>query len=132
MLPKSQRRAYVGFDDRPKAIKYYNAATRNILLSRNYRFLEPKEFSPPEAIAIDSPMSQGEHTPSREGEVGGSTGGSSNTRSVQKQKCKANTDIDPREPRKTRQIRIDYKYLENPFHDEKKAGIAVPEKRHSS
>ena len=63
MLPKSQHRAYVGFNDGPKAIKYYNAATRNILLSCNYCFLEPKEPSPLEAIAIDSPMSQGEHAP---------------------------------------------------------------------
>jgi len=39
MLPKSQRRAYVRYDKGSKSIKYYNAATRNILTSRNYHFL---------------------------------------------------------------------------------------------
>ena len=33
MLPKSLRRAYVGFDEGSKSIKYYNAATRTILTS---------------------------------------------------------------------------------------------------
>ena len=32
MLPKSQCRAYVGYDEGSKAVKYYNAATRNIQL----------------------------------------------------------------------------------------------------
>ena len=123
MLPKSQRRAYVGFDDRPKAIKYYNAAMRNILLSCNYRFLEPKEPSPPEAIAVDSPMSQGEHAP-EEGTTQ-SVGVKQSIEVEDSRKRKANTNIDPREPRKTRGVQIDYKYLDNPFRNEKKAGIAV-------
>jgi len=33
MMPKSQRRACVGYDNGSKLIKYYNAATKNILLS---------------------------------------------------------------------------------------------------
>ena len=33
MLPKSQKRANVGFDDRSKSIKYYNSETRKILTS---------------------------------------------------------------------------------------------------
>jgi hypothetical protein len=46
--------ALMHFDDGPKAVKYYNLATRNILRSRphNYRFLDPEEPSPPEEIAI--------------------------------------------------------------------------------
>ena len=121
MLPKSQRRAYVGFDDGPKAVKYYNAATRNILLSRNFRVLVPAEPSPPEELAIDSPMSQGESAPSCEGEEQ-----EASTRSVKgSNKRKAEEEIDPREPRKPRKVRIDYRYLEKPFRDERKAGIAV-------
>jgi len=33
MMLKSQRHACVSYDDRSKSIKYYNAATKNILLS---------------------------------------------------------------------------------------------------
>jgi len=58
MLPKSQRRAYVGYDEGSKSIKYYNAATRNILTSRNYCFLSWAQPSPPEEIGIepDTPL----------------------------------------------------------------------------
>jgi hypothetical protein len=42
MLPKSKRRSYVGYDDGADAIKYYNADTRNVLTSRNYRLLQPR------------------------------------------------------------------------------------------
>ena len=69
MLPKSQRRAYVGYDEGSKAVKYYNAATRNILTSRNYRFLVPSMDNPPKEIAIDP----GEIAPPREGETKDST-----------------------------------------------------------
>ena len=65
MLPKSQCRAYVGCDEGSKAVKYYNAATRNILTSRNYCFLVPSTDNPPEEIAIDP----GEIAPPREGEA---------------------------------------------------------------
>jgi len=41
MLPKSQRRLYVGYDESSHSVKYYNTTTRNILLSRNYRLLSP-------------------------------------------------------------------------------------------
>ena len=72
MLPKSQRRAYVGYDDGSKSIKYYNAATKNILLSRNFRTLT--ESSPPEDIIIENPPEdQGEDSPPCEGEADGGT-----------------------------------------------------------
>ena len=50
ILPKFQRRAYVGYDDRSKSIKYFNAATKNILLLQNFCTLT--ESSPPEDIII--------------------------------------------------------------------------------
>jgi len=33
MLPKSHRKAYVGYDNGSKSVKYYNAETRSILTS---------------------------------------------------------------------------------------------------
>src|SRR5712691_831153 len=110
MLPKSQRRVYVGYDHGPKAIKYYNANTKSILITRNFRFLTPSVPSPPDAIAI-------EHDPPHEGERGNST------RSIIPQKRAADTD-DETQPHKTRGKRVDYKYLSDPFPDEVEAGIA--------
>ncbi len=33
ILPKSKRRAYVGFEDGPQAVKYYNPENRKVLTS---------------------------------------------------------------------------------------------------
>jgi hypothetical protein len=53
MLPKSKRRIYVGYDDGSKSVKYYNADTRKVLTSRNYRSLHlPEDPKPPEPIVI--------------------------------------------------------------------------------
>jgi hypothetical protein len=38
ILSKSKRRAYIGFEDGPKAVKYYNTETKKILTSQNYAF----------------------------------------------------------------------------------------------
>jgi hypothetical protein len=74
MLPKSQRCAYVRYNKGSKAVKFYNAATRNILTSRNYHFLVPSDASPPEEIIVDSQSNQGEQqTPPHEGEPEEST-----------------------------------------------------------
>ena len=53
MEPKSRRRMFVGFDDGSKSIKYYNAETRRVLTSRNFRFLSlTSDEPPPEPIGI--------------------------------------------------------------------------------
>jgi hypothetical protein len=39
LLPRLKRWAYVGFEDGPQAIKYYNVETCKILTSCNFRFL---------------------------------------------------------------------------------------------
>jgi len=49
MLPKSMRRSYVGCEDGPKAIKYYSAETRKVLISRNFRFLNLSDKEIPQA-----------------------------------------------------------------------------------
>ena len=127
MLPKSQRRAYVVYDEGSKSVKYYNTATKNILISRNFRFLSPAETTPPEEIAIepDTPL-QGEYGPQCEGER---EDGTRNTASKNKlnnsRKWKAETDIDLREPRRTRGIHCNYRYLADPFPDEKEAGMLM-------
>src|SRR5437879_369320 len=69
MLLKSQCRAYIRYDKGSKVVKYYNAATRNILTSCNYRFLVPSMDNPPKEIAIDP----GEIAPPHEGETKDST-----------------------------------------------------------
>jgi hypothetical protein len=147
MLPKSERRAYVGYDDGSKAIKYYNAATRNVLTSRNYKFLSTDEIPSPEEIVIDPP-SQGE-TSSREGEretthderippepmthppcrrntfnVGEETSAGSS----QKRTYEGDSTRDQENKRRTRGNRPDYRYLNDPFPDEEEAGIATGSK----
>ena len=69
MLPKSQCRAYIRYNEGSKVVKYYNAMMRNILTSCNYCFLVPSMDNPPEEIAIDP----GEIAPPREGETKDST-----------------------------------------------------------
>ena len=115
MLPKSQRRAYVGHDDGSKAIKYYNAATRNILTSRNFRFLVLSTSTPSEELAIDPGMND----PPCEGEP------ESDTRSVDPAIPRRAADIDMDAPRKMRGIRVDYRYLNDPFLDEEEAGVSI-------
>ena len=39
MLPKSQHRSFVGFDDGSKSVKYYSTETRKILTLWNFHFL---------------------------------------------------------------------------------------------
>src|SRR6267154_3741373 len=50
MLPKSKRRIYVGYDDGSNPVKYYNAETRKVLTSQNFRSLQlpmhPKSLKP--------------------------------------------------------------------------------------
>ena len=53
MLLKSQCRAFVGYEEGLKSVKYYNTATKNVLVLCNYRFLVPSMSSLPEELAID-------------------------------------------------------------------------------
>ena len=115
MLLKSQCRAYIRYDEGSKAVKYYDTATRNILTSCNYHFLVPLTENPPEEIAIDP----GEIAPLHKGEA---KDDARSTDPILLQKRPAN-NVDINQPRKTRGIRVDYRYLDNPFPDEEEAGI---------
>ena len=52
MLAKSQRRAYVDFDDGSKSVLYYSTETRKVFTSRNYHFLSITKKSPLEEIVV--------------------------------------------------------------------------------
>ena len=60
ILPKSKQRIYVGHEDGPQAIKYYNADVRKVLTSRNYRFLTPHNESPSPDVIVVAPDAQRE------------------------------------------------------------------------
>jgi hypothetical protein len=125
MLPKSNHRAYVRYDDGAKAVKYYNAATRKVLTSRNYRHLTPPDPTPPEEIEIEVTPNQpckgesGESTP-----LMGVTGVEDPTCNLGPRKQKQKhvnivDDVDVDEPRRTHGIRTDYCHLSDPYSDEK-------------
>ena len=105
MLPKSQHQAYVGINKGAKAIRYYNAATRNILTLRNYHFLEPLEPSPPEDIVVDMHDDQGEHAPLDEGENDRDQSTQKSNTTIPK-KRPAENEIDIREPRKAQGVQV--------------------------
>jgi len=129
MLPKSQRRAYVRYNKGSKAIKFYNVATKNVLTARNYHFLNPVDPTPPEELAINMPRLEnggpiqcegGENPPCKGGEEEGNT-----WKVIPKKRTASDLDldIDLEEPQKTRGVRPDYKYMNDPFPDEEEARI---------
>jgi hypothetical protein len=53
LQPKLKHQAYVGFDDGPKAVKYYNAEMRKVLITWNFWNLDPlAQEPPPESIEV--------------------------------------------------------------------------------
>ena len=125
ILPKSQRRAYIGYDKGSKSIMYYNVVTRNILTLRNFCFLTRADPSPLEELGIQlSTPLEGENSPLYEGELeDGTCSAAPETRTGNPRKWKAQVNIDPREPRRARGICKDYRYLHDPFPDKKKASM---------
>ena len=78
---------------------YYNAATRNILTLRNFRFLLPAETSPLEEIAIEpDALLEGERGPSCEGKRESGTCSTAQSNRVNARKRKVEATIDTREP----------------------------------
>ena len=111
MESKSRRRLFVGYDDGSKSVTYYNAETRKILTSQNFRFLNlTDDETPPEPMVITPDVPD-------EGESEGSTQPTSGNRS-DSLKRKRNEEEEPQNTRHTRGIHVDYRYLDNPFPDE--------------
>ena len=126
ILLKSQRRAYVRYNEGLKAIKFYNAATKNVLTARNYCFLNPVNLTPPEKIAVDMPSLEdrqcdGEDNPPCEG--GEEDGDMQKVIPRKRTVSDLDEDLDLEEPCKTRGVRPDYKYMNDPFSDEEEASI---------
>ena len=118
MLPKSQRRAYIGHDDGSKAIKYYQADSRKILISRNFRFLSLSES--PEITSTDTIRITLDTSPAaiREGGDGGmSTHGHGGNGDIETQDTYKRKWAEIDQPRKTRGNRVDYQKLHDPFSD---------------
>jgi hypothetical protein len=114
MLPRSKCQIYVGYDDGLKSVKFYNAETRKVLISRNYKMINlPRNPESPETISItpDSP------NPRHEGEIGGKDMPQSGESSGEpnKQRCTIHEEVDVDEPQQmTWGIRTDYKRLQDP------------------
>jgi hypothetical protein len=53
ILPKSNRRTYVGYNDASQSVQYYNAESRKILTSWNYVFISAKTAEPEEEILVE-------------------------------------------------------------------------------
>jgi len=126
MLPKSKRRIYVGYDDGSKSVKYYNAETRKVLTSRNFKSLNLAiDRKSPEPVVITPDIlhegeSGADHMP--QSGVMPEAEGSSETDGSRKRKRSVEIpiDVDINEPRKTRGLRPDYRYcyLNNIFGQE--------------
>jgi hypothetical protein len=109
-----KRRVYVRYDDGAKAVKYYNAETRKVLTSWNFRHISPPTNPlPPEPIII---------TPEQVmGEFGGDTlpMGVTGSNGSEPKKRKRNEDPEGSdELQKTCEIHTNYQYLHHPFPDE--------------
>ena len=102
-----------------QSVKYYNAVTTNIPISRNFYILSPVETTPEEiAIKPDTPP-EGEHGPPCEGEwEDGTRSAALEKRPENSKKREVDTNIDIREPWRTRGVRVDFKYLSGLFPDE--------------
>jgi len=101
----------VGYNDRSKSIKYYNAETCKILTSQKFHFLSlTSDDTPPEPMII-SPDTPGE------GESKGSTQPTSGNNG-DSLKQKQSEEEEPPEKQHMRGICKDYHYLNNPFPNE--------------
>src|ERR1700722_20679237 len=125
MLPKLKRRIYVGYDDRSNSVKYYNAETRKVLTSRNFKSLQlPRDQKSPEPVVITPDIPH-------EGEAGSDHMPQSGMSPEagreplfeprkRKRSVENSDDVDIDRPRRTRGLCPDYRYcyLNNPFGDE--------------
>lgn len=58
ILPKLKQRLYVGHEDSPQAIKYYNTDIQKVLTSHNYQFLTPQNDAPSPDVIMVAPNAQ--------------------------------------------------------------------------
>ena len=104
MLPKSQKRVLVGYDDGSKSVKFYNTPSKTVLTLRNYKMLTLTTPAPPEEVGIEPPKNEGENVSPSEGENGESARKNVAaphlpSEKINARKRLADSDIDPHEPR---------------------------------
>ena len=96
-------------------------ATKKVLTTRNFHFLQPQEHIPPEKIGINPPeLGGGDAFPSEGGKESGTWRDSPRKRKYEEEE---NPEVDPNELWKTRGIRPDYRYMNDPFPDKEAAEI---------
>ena len=127
MLPKSKQHYYVGYEDGPKAIKYYSAETRKVLISRNFHFLNlsDKETLSEDFIIDPDPAIQCERE--LEDDTPQAESSENEDDAIGKGKQKRNISVTENKEGPAKRLRktphIDYRYLNDPFcedigHDE--------------
>jgi hypothetical protein len=124
MLPKSKRCIYVGYDDGSNSVKYYNAETRKVLTSQNFKNIQlPTNSKSPEPMIVTPDVQhEGESGADhmlQSGEVPEAERSSIPDKSrKQKQSVENPEDMDVDQPCKTQGVHPDYHYLDNPFRGE--------------
>ena len=120
ILPKSKRRAYVGYDENSKSVLYYNAQTRKILTSRNFVFLTAKIPETEGDILIkETPTCEDNRDAEQEhGEEQDVHGEKEIQPHTSKATAKKRNAVSLRAPRKRRGATPDYRRLNDPFEDD--------------
>jgi hypothetical protein len=122
LQPKSQKMIFVGFQDGPKAIRYYDRTHRNIKVSRNFVFNENEEPKDPNKVTdLPGMQAEGEKNkvpsmqPSEQPSQAEIQPETSNIRPITPPNIQT-TPVIPTAPRglRTRTKEIDYKLLGNP------------------
>jgi hypothetical protein len=122
MLPKSNKRLLVSFDDGSCIVKYYNKDTRNILTSRNYKFIQNQK-----ELTVERDPHLSNHKHENNTKVQTLTLNVTQIRSLQPNKRPVNEKSEVLSKR-TRRVKMDYKWLDNLFSDnneDKNSMIAI-------
>ena len=107
LVPKSSQHTFMGFEDSPKAIRYYDARTRQVRLLRNFHFTNLSVNTTPAnnaPVHTESVQSEGECLQEKD--------------ESNKRKRSENESVET--PRRSTRPRVthDYKRLDDPWDDE--------------
>ena len=103
MLPKSNKRLLVSFDDGSCIVKYYNKDTRKILTSRNYKFIQNQK-----ELTVERDPHLSNHKHENNTKVQTLTLNVTQIRSLQPNKRPVNKKSEVLSKR-TRRVKMDYK-----------------------
>ena len=117
LVPKSMQHTFMGFEDGPKAIRYYDARTRQVRVSRNFCFIDLSANTTPTNSTqghTESVLSEGECLPGKDNE------------SNKRKRSEKETDINPRRSTHPRVIH-NYQKLDDPWDDEDEQSNQIKE-----